>query len=367
MLPARAAVAAPADLAALKVQTKARDPAANAAVAQEFEKLFGEMLVGAMRQASFGDSMFPGENGLYRQLYDKEVVKQMSAGGGLGIADLMMKQLRAQDSSAADESTAAGATAVGARAFPVPPRQFDARANPGFTSKAIVGACNAPQGATNPAGAEAYPMLRAPLPKLPAARVDDAALRSLANGDATTATRPDDPRHAFVAKIFPYAQKAAQSLGVPVEIIVAQAVLETGWGKSGLANKDNNLFGVKAGSSWNGARAQYATREYVAGNAVSESAQFRGYDSVAGSFDDYVAVLSKPRYANAVANGADASRFAHALQHAGYATDPQYATKLLSIARGGTMRAALASLDTDTLNSTAAFVHADTASIAQGP
>jgi flagellar protein FlgJ len=134
---------------------------------------------------------------------------------------------------------------------------------------------------------------------------------------------------------------------VPAKALVAQAALETGWGRR-LAGKggvtSNNLFGIKAGASWDGDSVNVATTEYSNGVRRSERANFRAYGSAAESFADYTRLLGNDRYAGARGTGQDTHRFATALQRAGYATDPHYASKLTAIANGATINRALASL-----------------------
>lgn len=150
---------------------------------------------------------------------------------------------------------------------------------------------------------------------------------------------------AFVASVWPHAERTAQQLGVPTKAIVAQAALETGWGRRLVGRDDNvqsfNLFGIKAGGSWKGDAVNAATHEYVNGVRVAQRDGFRAYGSAADSFDDYTKLLSGKRYTQA--RGVDdVHGFASALQQAGYATDPSYAGKITAIANGRTMQRALA-------------------------
>jgi peptidoglycan hydrolase FlgJ len=153
---------------------------------------------------------------------------------------------------------------------------------------------------------------------------------------------------AFVRSLWPHAQKTAAELGVSAKALIAQAALETGWGRrlvgAGKQVLSHNLFGIKAGSRWSGEKVAANTHEFVNGVRVSERAQFRAYGSAAESFADYARLLGNPRYAEARGTGEDAQRFAQALQHAGYATDPSYAAKISAIANGPTLQRALASL-----------------------
>jgi flagellar protein FlgJ len=141
---------------------------------------------------------------------------------------------------------------------------------------------------------------------------------------------------AFQDKLADAAEEAEQATGVPAKFMLGQAALETGWGKRVIRNTDgsssNNLFGIKAGPGWKGKVATAVTTEFVNGKPHARVEKFRAYESHAAAFKDYANMLgSNPRYAKVLQHGGDASAFAHGLQRAGYATDPQYAAKLSSI------------------------------------
>ena len=129
---------------------------------------------------------------------------------------------------------------------------------------------------------------------------------------------------------------------------MAQAALETGWGKRQIKHADgstsHNLFGIKA-TGWNGQSAVAGTHEYVDGVRRNETASFRAYSSPAESFADYVRLLkTSPRYQQALQAGTDVQGFARGLQRAGYATDPSYAAKIAAIAGGPTIERAVAAV-----------------------
>jgi flagellar protein FlgJ len=146
------------------------------------------------------------------------------------------------------------------------------------------------------------------------------------------------PEHqAFLDSIKPWAREAAERLGVAPELVSAHAALESGWGQRPLRNgngaSSHNLFGMKAGSGWDGAVAESATTEYVQGAAVKTSARFRSYPDQASAFRDYAQMLiDNPRYKGALGAGSNAQAFAQGLARGGYATDPAYATKLAKLA-----------------------------------
>jgi flagellar protein FlgJ len=138
--------------------------------------------------------------------------------------------------------------------------------------------------------------------------------------------------------LWPCAEAAARELGIAPTHLLAQAALETGWGKSlpcdANGNPSFNFFGMKAGSDWSGGTVATKTLEFQGGVPTPQVARFRAYTSAQDSFNDYVALLrDNPRYAAALNTGNDAKAFATALQHGGYATDPAYAQKIASIAQ----------------------------------
>jgi flagellar protein FlgJ len=154
-------------------------------------------------------------------------------------------------------------------------------------------------------------------------------------GGAVADWRPATPQQ-FLRDIWPHAERAASRLGVDARAIAAQAALETGWGqrmvRDGTGVNGNNLFNIKADARWNGPRVTVNTLEFEDGLPQLRQAQFRAYQDLGDSFEDYVRFLSdNPRYADALRRGLSAHGFAQSLQEAGYATDPRYAEKLRSI------------------------------------
>lgn len=135
----------------------------------------------------------------------------------------------------------------------------------------------------------------------------------------------------FIASIADGASASHKASGVPASITVAQAALESSWGRSALATRANNLFGVKADKAWTGPTITMPTREFLAGKWCVVDARWRRYADVAESIRDHAAFLrNNPRYGPCF-KSRTATDFAYCLQRAGYATDPQYASKLIRI------------------------------------
>lgn len=130
----------------------------------------------------------------------------------------------------------------------------------------------------------------------------------------------------FLRELVPAVLALQQRTGWPASVVLAQAILESDWGRSTLARRNRNLFGIKARP--NGSGVVYTTTEYAGGQARREKARFAQYDSYAECLEDYARLLARPRYASARGVAANPPAFAAALQRCGYASDPRYAHKL---------------------------------------
>ena len=146
---------------------------------------------------------------------------------------------------------------------------------------------------------------------------------------------------AFIKAIGIAAQLSAAKSKIPASFTIAEAALESGWGTSQLATEGCNLFGVKADPSWHGDTLTMRTREFRNGQWVMEPALWRKYSNWLDCIDDHAKfLLTNPRYNPAFACSTGES-FAQAVAKAGYATDPDYAHKIISVIRAHQ----LASLD----------------------
>ena len=154
--------------------------------------------------------------------------------------------------------------------------------------------------------------------------------------NALSSAYGENAQQDFVNRMLPFANQASQASGVPPQLMLGQAALESGWGKREIRMADGsnsfNLFGIKANAGWNGKVAEVMTTEYKNGVAYKQVEKFRAYSSYAEAFQDYASLISNnPRYANVLQQGGDLAGMAQAIQKAGYATDPQYADKLASV------------------------------------
>jgi len=320
--------------AQLRAGARSGDAQTTAEVAKQFETLFAEQMLKSMREASGdGDALFPGDAKHFREMYDHEIVKSLTSRGGLGLAAQIERSLLAQQGLPLDSESAASSKAFSLDGYERRMAPLMSALNRASTSIAAARA--------NPSGEQ---ITDADIATLPVAR-------SAPSASTPTSRRLTSPE-AFVKAVWPYAEKAAQAIGVDPRMLVAQAALETGWGKHVPRGSDggsgNNLFGIKAGASWQGDSATHQTQEFVDGRMQTESASFRSYDSLAESFADYVSFLqSNPRYQSALKVASNGAAFAQALQRSGYATDPAYAKKLTAIAEGPRLNQAIANLRAD--------------------
>jgi peptidoglycan hydrolase FlgJ len=149
----------------------------------------------------------------------------------------------------------------------------------------------------------------------------------------------------FVNRMMPSIQRAARALGVDPKAMLAQAALETGWGqrmpRAADGTPSHNMFGIKAGGEWTGARATADTMEVVNGVATPRRTTFRAYGSIEESVNDFANLLkSSPRYRDVIAAGGSAAGYIASMGSSGYATDPQYGNKLNQILHSDPLQAA---------------------------
>lgn len=200
-----------------------------------------------------------------------------------------------------------------------------------------------PSGAPSAGATDVARQARADNPPAPAATAQQAPTSPKPLPTATVApttvptavptAAPRSPQEAFIASIGPGAQESQLGTGIPASVTVAQAILETYWGTSRLAKEANNFFGIKAREKPGSAGVVWMdTWEVIGGANVTRREPFRAYKSVADSFTDHGQFfLENSRYQRALAVKDDPRRFAQEVNRAGYATDPAYASKLITL------------------------------------
>lgn len=274
----------------LKVQAKTDAKKALPEVAKQFEGIFLQSMLKSMRMGQhFLDesSPFSGKNETtFKDMLDAQYANDISSTKGVGLAAMLTKQM---------EQTVPGA---------------------------------------KPAAAQ--PALNDVMPVSTSLAVPVASSTDKAPGTI------DD----FVKSIWPQAKQAASILGLDPKILMAQAALETGWGKFVAKDADgsssNNLFNIKSTGNHPFESVQVKTKEYIADTAINTTASFRKYPTVEQSFNDYVSLIKgNERYQNAVASAGNPELYVNELRKAGYATDPKYGSKILAIYHGDELNQAM--------------------------
>lgn len=308
----------PASLNALKHEAAQRPDAAIHKAAQEFEALFVQMLLKQMRQMSLksddpASSIDSGSTQTYESLFDQQMSRVLSGANpangassgssgstqrGLGLADIIARQLSRQTGDAATTPAQGQASSTVAQT----PSTLAFAARPVAASVSM----------TSP------------------------TVAALASPDATAAAGSNDVKTRFIQRFLPIARKIEAQTGIAAEHLLSQAALESGWGRREIRAADGspsyNLFGIKATSGWSGESVAAATTEYAGERKMAVTERFRAYDSYEASFADWAKLISSsPRYQAVASRGASATDFAFGLQRAGYATDPRYGDKLLNV------------------------------------
>jgi len=307
-----------AGLNSLKAQSRTDEDAALKQVAKQFESMFINMMMTSMRQANdvLGkDSMFNSqETDFYEDMYDEQLSLTLSQEGGFGVADVLYEQLKMKASSAEAldniqlnqiDEVKQGFNLTNSNIKDISDTNYKSISNLLTPNPLDTFVGNDTFGQTNATAAD-YKEQR-------------------------TLSSPMD----FVKTLWPLAKDAANELNIDPKLLLAQAALETGWGKK-IFNDNNgndsfNLFGIKTKDSWDGKSAEVMTHEYENGQRENVLAKFRVYDNFADSFSDYIDFIkNSERYKKALDNP---KQYIEEIQNAGYATDPNYSQKIRAISQ----------------------------------
>ena len=277
-------------------------------VASQFEAYFMQMMLRTMRQTLPQDGLFDSdETRSFTEMYDQQISQSVSRSKGLGLADMIIKQLSPQT----DATKATVSSSL--------PESQSTRS---LVNKTVAITSVAEQ---------------TPSESITPRFTDETKTSSAASARSTAA--------GFIDQIWPQAVEAAKTLGVSPQVVVAHAALESGWGKHQLKDEQgqstHNIFNVKAGSQWQGKTVEKVVTEYVNGKPTLSQEKFRAYPSKAEAFSDYAKLLSSnPRYVGVI--NQDVEGFAKGLQRGGFATDPMYADKLQRVIQSSTFKSGLA-------------------------
>ncbi|MFT5452516.1 MAG: flagellar protein FlgJ [Enterobacterales bacterium] len=323
------------------LKEKDNNPETIREAAKQFESIFMGMMLKSMRDANAAIVDEPlldsAQLGMYQDMYDEQLTLHLGSTSGLGLTDILVQQLTGGQGSESKEK--------------VEDKEFNprraTRANYLTPVKAdnsdILSVIQASQAQSTEKNINNKVENIANQVKQINSAVQSTELNKSERGlDFSSPT-------TFVSSLWPYAQTAAEALQLDPKMLIAQAALETGWGKHVMrteqGSSSKNLFGIKASQSWEGQRTEVNTLEVEDGAFKRQKAEFRTYESYADSFNDYAEFISeRPRYQQAVAVVSQPENYTKELQKAGYATDPNYAKKINDIYNSPTINNALTTL-----------------------
>ncbi|MCJ8321032.1 MAG: flagellar assembly peptidoglycan hydrolase FlgJ [Colwellia sp.] len=314
-----------------KSGTDEEKKAALKEAAQQFEAIFMQMLLKSMRKAQEvleSDSPFNSESTkFYRDMHDQQMAMELSSNGSLGLSDLIIRQLGGDDNFTPNSVLRSDGDLESRKSFA---KSYALNNQTKFDDLQQYKEQSFSQNS----------------PPFNATNIDLINNMGLTSNNRQSSTltvttssqekfkQPKD----FVTALIEPAKSVENKLGIPFEVVIAQAALETGWGqkiiKSEQGESSNNLFNIKADNRWQGSKITKDTLEFEQGSLVKKSALFRSYESIKDSVKDYINFLSSgDRYQNALDNVGNVEHFLHGLQKAGYATDPNYANKIMATLR----------------------------------
>ncbi|MEP0177487.1 MAG: flagellar assembly peptidoglycan hydrolase FlgJ [Paraglaciecola sp.] len=292
----------------LRQAAQSGDKAALEEAAKQFEAIFVQMMLKSMRKAqdvlADKDSTTNSEQvKFYRDMHDQQLATDLSSNGSIGLADIIVRQL----GQLGDGYMPAGVIRDDGNLSSINRQSINQTQ---IAQSTVLGDLN-----PSNQGRDLDQQVKS-----------SNAFKSPGFTDA----------QAFVEQLYPIAQQAAETLGLDPKALLAQAALETGWGKHMIHNVDgensHNLFGIKANRSWQGDRALVDTLEFEQGIASTKKQPFKVYENFSEAMKDYVNLVQQsPRYEEAVKNTQSPKNYFSELQKAGYATDPEYAKKVISV------------------------------------
>ncbi|HSI29572.1 MAG: flagellar assembly peptidoglycan hydrolase FlgJ [Methylophilus sp.] len=324
---------------------KSDSPEAIRAVARQFEGVLMNMMLKSMRDTVPQDGITDNEQSkMFMGMLDQQLTTQLSQ-KGMGLTEVLVRQLSKISPKPAEETDKAKTQLHDTKNNLV---NGLSSSNPSSGKAVLMQAAQKIR--------EAYQQWEATTPETSKADDDNGWARGIpelpplleeAQENVKNFTVPQAPlanamrevaskTQQFIQRMLPHAQAASSDSGIPAKFMIGQAALESGWGKHEIKTTNgvnsHNLFGIKADASWKGKVASSVTTEYINGVKETRVEKFRAYDSYSDAFKDYAKLISQnPRYEQAMNNTHDASAYAHALQRAGYATDPQYGKKLTQV------------------------------------
>jgi flagellar protein FlgJ len=299
--------------------------------AQQFEAIFMKMLLKSMRKSQDvleSDSPFNSESTkFYRDMHDEQMAVELSSNGTLGLSDLIVRQLGGDDNfTPRSVLRNDGNIDQIKKSLKQTSLQSKTESKNVLSPFSILPTATHTLNIQNNDSTTNENNLSIPFEEIAKVKQTQKSV----NFSSPSFSEPKD----FVSALTEPAKLVQEEIGIPFQVVIAQAALETGWGKKIIkddnGSSSNNLFNIKANSRWEGDKVTKDTLEFEQGAMTKKSEPFRMYESLSDSVDDYINFLSTgERYQEALQNTGNVEQFLQGLQKAGYATDPQYADKIL--------------------------------------
>lgn len=310
-------ISSPADTARMRLLATQGDVTDQEGILEQFEALFLQQMLKSMRASSLGEGLLQSDQSeFFRDMYDQQLAADIAQNRLLGISDLISRDLGLAQQSTSDSEDVE---------------------NTGFDITSIERIDNA---SNTHVQSVLETQIQPNFELIKEVENPSANLREQFTLNDAEVSRnqqafiPDSPQD-FVAHASQFAQQAAERLGVSADVLVAIAALETGWGQHLPTDGNaisNNYFGIKADIRWQGESVNSQTLEFANGVFNKQTESFRSYENLQDSFNDFAEfILGNERYAKALHFADDASQFLNEIQKAGYATDPEYANKILNV------------------------------------
>lgn len=269
--------------------------------AKEFESLLIHSMLKSMRKTTMAENT-SNQKAMYDDMLDKQLADTMVQGKGLGVAEQLVKQLDANSAARKSNSNSTQDQL----------RLRELMSDENYSKRDLSTRTDRPENT-----------------------VTSIRIGSALWGNTENNSEPKSLQQQFTEPLETHARRSAEKLGTTPNAVLAIAALETGWGRHVLKNTEgestHNYFGIKA----TGNEEDYTnntTREFLDGSWQQVQAKFKTYDNVEESINGFTNfILENPRYAKAIENAENPETFLKEIHKAGYATDPQYADKAISI------------------------------------
>jgi flagellar protein FlgJ len=313
-------------LSSLKRSARDQSPEAIRGVAKQFEAIFLGMMLKSMRDAMPSNGPLDNEQSrTFTTMLDQQLTQNL-VGKGVGLSEMLVKQLTKLQVGVSDQNAI----------------QNNATGLQSANSSTVANSASMITRGFSGTPSELMPIFSGQMLSRSLAKISNYTQTQHFKVDPRTWSKDSSNGSGgnhiseFASRMMPFAEKVSARTGIPAIFMVAQAALESGWGRSELKFQNGapsyNLFGIKASGNWTGRTVDAMTTEFIDGEYVKRVEKFRAYDSYADSFKDFTDLMrNNARYSNVLRHLHDPISYSQAMGKSGYATDPHYGAKLQSV------------------------------------